>query len=228
MKTLRNFSKKAITLLAFSGLLLFTASAQNHNMPAAENNAAVAKAKATYNESTLQLRTAMRFLWSQHMEWTYAAVTSFFTTTRNYDATAARLLQNQEDIGNAIKPFYGEEAGNALTKLLKDHIFSVVKVMTAAKRGEQENLKEAVAASYKNAQEIGDFLANANKYWPRDFVRDMLKTHIDQTLVYATAIQHDDFASGINSYGEAEKHMMMLADALSDGIIAAFPQKFTK
>ncbi|MCC7400081.1 MAG: hypothetical protein IT214_01230 [Chitinophagaceae bacterium] len=228
MKTLRNFSKKAITLLAFSGLLLFTANAQNHNMPAVENNAAVAKAKATYNESTLQLRTAMRFLWSQHMEWTYAAVTSFFTTTRNYDATAARLLQNQEDIGNAIKPFYGEEAGNALTKLLKDHIFSVVKVMTAAKRGEQENLKEAVAASYKNAQEIGDFLANANKYWPRDFVRDMLKTHIDQTLVYATAIQHDDFASGINSYGEAEKHMMMLADALSDGIIAAFPQKFTK
>ena len=228
MKTLRNFSKKAITLLAFSGLLLFTANAQNHNMPAVENNAAVAKAKATYNESTLQLRTAMRFLWSQHMEWTYAAVTSFFTTTRNYDATAARRLQNQEDIGNAIKPFYGEEAGNALTKLLKDHIFSVVKVMTAAKRGEQENLKEAVAASYKNAQEIGDFLANANKYWPRDFVRDMLKTHIDQTLVYATAIQHDDFASGINSYGEAEKHMMMLADALSDGIIAAFPQKFTK
>lgn len=228
MKTLRNFPKKAITLLAFSGLLLFTANAQNHNMPADENNAAVAKAKATYNESTLQLRTAMRFLWSQHMEWTYAAVTSFFTTTRNYDATAARLLQNQEDIGNAIKPFYGEEAGNALTKLLKDHIFSVVKVMTAAKRGEQENLKEAVAASYKNAQEIGDFLANANKYWPRDFVRDMLKTHIDQTLVYATAIQHDDFASGINSYGEAEKHMMMLADALSDGIIAAFPQKFTK
>ena len=105
---------------------------------------------------------------------------------------------------------------------------SVVEVLTASKRGDQDKLKVAISKSYNNAQEIGDFLANANKYWPRDFVRDMLKTHIDQTLVYATAIQHDDFASGINSYGEAEAHMMMLADALSNGIVAAFPDKFKK
>ncbi len=212
-------------LLACMSLLPSMTFSQMHSD---SNNNAVSKAENTFNSSTLKLRTDMRFLWSQHMEWTYAAVTAFYTTSRNYDATAARLLQNQVDIGNAIKPYYSEEAGNALTKLLKEHILSVVEVMTEAKHGDQDKLNVAIGESYKNAQEIGDFLASANKYWPKDFVRDMLKTHIDQTLVYATAIQHDDFASGINSYGEAELHMMILADALSNGIIEAFPDKFEK
>ncbi|HQW56724.1 MAG TPA: hypothetical protein PK076_11385 [Saprospiraceae bacterium] len=222
---LKNFTKKALLLVACMSLFSTMAISQ---MPSHSANSAVSQAENTYNASTLKLRTDMRFLWSQHMEWTYAAVTAFLTTTRNYDATAARLLHNQEDIGNSIKPYYGEAAGTALTKLLKEHIMSVVEVLTASKRGDQDKLKVAISKSYNNAQEIGDFLANANKYWPRDFVRDMLKTHIDQTLVYATAIQHDDFASGINSYGEAEAHMMMLADALSNGIVAAFPDKFKK
>lgn len=221
----KKLNLKTFIIVAIMGLFSSGMFSQTHSQIAKN---AVSKAETTYNANTLKLRTDMRFLWSQHMEWTYAAVTSFYTTTRNYDATAARLLENQEDIGNAIKPYYGEAAGAALTKLLKEHIVSVVEVMTAAKRGEQETLRTAVGKSYNNAQEIGDFLANANPYWPRDFVRDMLKTHIDQTLVYATAIQHYDFASGINSYGEAEHHMMMLADALSTGIIAAFPDKFKK
>lgn len=33
------------------------------------------------------------------------------------DQTSERLLDNQEDIGNAVKPYYGEKAGDQLTKL---------------------------------------------------------------------------------------------------------------
>ena len=57
----------------------------------------------------------MRKLWEDHVTWTRLAIISLESGSPDTNATVARLLRNQTDIGNAIKPFYGNAAGNTLT-----------------------------------------------------------------------------------------------------------------
>src|SRR5437867_2470456 len=77
-----------------------------------------------WTEKEVALRTTMRELWMDHVVWTreYIVATLFNLPADYKKTTADRLFKNQEDIGNAIIPYYGRQAGTQLTKLLKDHI----------------------------------------------------------------------------------------------------------
>lgn len=172
------------------------------------------------------LHRAMRVLWEQHMEWTYATVAAFAAGTPGLTPTVERLLQNQSDIGDAIKPYYGKRAGAALTELLRTHITDAVPVLTAAEAGDQAGLAAAIRVWKANAREIADFLAAANPSWGKREMRAMMATHIDQTVAYAAAQLQGDYARSIRIYGRAERHMLEMADMLARGIIAQFPGRF--
>lgn len=172
------------------------------------------------------LNANMRKLWSDHMQWTYSTVDAFFNNPDGLNGPLNRLLQNQKDIGAAIIPYYGEDAGGQLTKLLTNHITGAVPVLTAAKEGNNEALTTALNDWYKNAQDIADFLANANPNWKKEDMRHMMKTHIDQTTEYAVDLLQKDYSKAIKVFDEANEHMLMMADDLSEGIAKQFPEKF--
>lgn len=169
----------------------------------------------------------MRMLWEDHVTWTRLAIVTFADGSDSFDATAARLLRNQDDLGDAIEPFYGDAAGDQLTALLRDHILIAVQLLQAAKAGDQQAFEEANADWYDNADEIADFLASANpRHWPRDTMRAAMKGHLDQTLAEASHELSGQYAASVAAYDEIHHHILAMADLLSDGIIRSFPNRF--
>src|SRR3982750_2456539 len=94
------------------------------------------------------------------------------------DAAAARLLRNQDDIGSAIVPYYGEAAGKQLTDLLKQHIMIAVELVADATGGDDPKFAKDDARWSANATEIARFLASANPHWPEKDVADLLALHL--------------------------------------------------
>jgi hypothetical protein len=136
-------------------------------------------------------------------------------------------LQNQVDIGNAIKPFYGKKAGAKLTSLLKQHILGAVDLMAAAKRGDQAAVGKASSAWDANGRQIADFLHAANpKAWPTKEMRSMMQVHLDQTLKEAVDRLGGKHAAEVRDYDAIHEHILEMADMLSAGIMKQFPARF--
>src|SRR5437868_4715438 len=119
----------------------------------------LAPTPTTAATSALEFRNAMRKLWEDHITWTRLFIVSAAADLPDKDATTQRLLQNQVDIGNAIRPYYGDAAGDKLTALLKDHILGAAELVMAAKAGDNAAIQTASDKWYANANEIAAFLS---------------------------------------------------------------------
>src|SRR5215472_8858861 len=88
------------------------------------------------------LKTSMRKLWEDHITWTRNVILCIMDGLPGTDQAVTRLLSNQDDIGNAIKPFYGDAAGAQLTNLLRVHITTAADLLKAAKSGNDAAFQE--------------------------------------------------------------------------------------
>jgi hypothetical protein len=169
----------------------------------------------------------MRQLWEDHIVWTRMAIIGIVDDRPDQPLAVERLLRNQDDIGDAIKPFYGEAAGDALTALLREHITGAADLLVAAKTG--VGFEAAQEAWYANGAEIGAFLADANPgHWDRAEMQAMMADHLDLTLAEAVARLQGDYAADVAAYDEIHVQILHMADMLSDGILAQFPGQYSR
>ena len=173
------------------------------------------------------LNASMRVLWSNHAEWTRNVIINIVDGAPGTTEAVNRLLQNQVDIGNAVKPYYGDAGGTALTALLTHHITLAADLLTAAKNGNTVAQDAASVSWYANGDSIAVFLNTANPdHFPLSEWKTMMKNHLDLTLEEATARLSNNYTGDVVAYDKVYTELMMMADMLSEGIALQFPNKF--
>ena len=218
---------KSVTHCALAALLLTSVGALCVTVPTAQAGPGTEK-HATASMAATDLKSAMRQLWEEHITYTRNYIISDLAGLPDKDSVAKRLLRNQDDIGNAIKPYYGQAAGAKLSALLRDHIMVATEVVAAAKSGDKAKLAAAQGKWSANGKQIAAFLSAANPNWPKATLESMLQKHLDLTTGEVVGRLTGNFDADIRSYDAGHVHMMMFSDALANGIVKQFPDKFRK
>ena len=178
------------------------------------------------SDAACQLKTTMRKLWEDHVTWTRNVILCLTDDLPGGDQAVKRLLKNQDDIGNAVKTFYGEAGGKELTRLLREHITTAADLLKAAKTGNNSAFDAANKKWSANADEISDFLSKANPNWKLNDMKKMMHDHLALTTDEAVARLKKDYAADVKAYDKVHNEILMMADMLTDGIIKQFPGKF--
>ena len=177
------------------------------------------------NEQTY--RNRMRRLWENHGNWTRLFIISTLDDLEYRDPTRNHLLENQHNIGEALEPFYGDEASEEFVALLEEHVQITDEMLHAAKNADAAAFEDTVTHWYANADQVAEFLHEANPdHWPLKETKAILREYLDLTLEMAVARWSGNFEVDVAASDKAQDQAIAIADMLSEGVIKQFPDRF--
>lgn len=201
--------------------------------------------KNIFTEPAIEFRSSMRKLWENNIAFTRNFIVNTVADWNDNEKVMEKLIKNQDDIGNIIKPFYGEEAGKKLSFLLRNHILIAAQVINTNKIQSKSNSRliagmiptsDLIAVNYAgeknmkkwyaNVDEIVSLLNGLNPNWSKSTLTHMLYKQLELTTQEVISRLQRDWNADIAAYDLGHTHMLMFADILSKGIINQFNYKF--
>jgi hypothetical protein len=184
-------------------------------------------APVTSDTAAASLHTTLNNLLSEHVLLA-ASATNAALGGRNdeFEAAAASLDSNSQDIAAAVGSVYGEEAGAAFLDLWRAHIGFFVNYTTGVATGDTAAQEQAVSDLTAYSRDFGDFLSSANPNLPSDVVADLVVEHVLSLKAVVDAQATGDHAAAYSAIREARSHMDMIAAPLSGAIAQQFADQF--
>ncbi len=178
--------------------------------------------------AVIEARLAQRDLWVEHAFWIRSYVLAGEAgDTAQQSVAEAQVIANAQALAASIVPFYGEEAGDGLLSLLAGHWGAVQRYATATFEGSGPDQASALQQLTANAKEIAEFLSSANPFLPTADVFGLLSMHGEHHVQQIHLIAADRFDDEAVTWASMRKHMLVIADAITQALARQFPDRFT-
>lgn len=176
--------------------------------------------------SAITFKSNMRKLWEEHIFWTRNVIFCLVDDLPGNVQAIKRQLQNQIDLGNAIKPYYGDAAGDQLTELLYTHVNTTTDIIKAAKTRDTSIINDVNKKWFANAEEIITFLHKLNSNWAIGDLRKMLNNQMQLTAESAGERLKKNYDADVIAFDKVQEGVIKMSDTLAEGVIFQFPKKF--
>ncbi len=173
------------------------------------------------------LRVVLNNLEAEHVDLASAATRAGFDGDPSFNAAAASLGKNTDNLSAAVASLYGDEAGAKFKEIWASHIGFFVDYTVAAKAGDKAGMDKAVQNLNGYVEAISAFLSGANPNLPKDAVAQLVTEHVG--LLKEAVDKHGagDYAASYDAQSRARTQITTkIADTLSGAIVKQNPNKF--
>lgn len=177
-------------------------------------------------DPAVELRTNMSHLWEEQVTWTRNIILCLVDDLPGEEQAVNQLAENEIDIGNAIKPYYGNEAGIKLSELLNKHNLIYTEVIKAAKSGNSNLFDDTNKRWYLSAHEISGFFSTVNPDWSLTDMKQMMNKQLELTNDQMQQRIDKNYDADVISFQKVHDEVLKMSFMLTDGIVKQFPEKF--
>ena len=179
------------------------------------------------SKSASDLRTGYNALLAEHVFLAAAATNAALGGRQaEFEAAAAALDGNSQDIATSIGSVYGADAEKAFLPLWRKHIGMAVDYTVGVATKDKAKQDKAVADLIGYTQDFGAFLASANPNLPKDVVAELVKHHVVTLKSVIDPQAAGDQAEAFKALRVAAAHMSMIGDPLAGAIAKQYPAKY--
>ncbi|KYG28249.1 hypothetical protein [Alkalihalobacillus trypoxylicola] len=207
------FRKTILTLIAFLLLTPTFAFAENSNNPT--------------ETPAVELRSALSHLLSEHFVLAFKSMTMHYDQAPGADEAQMALEENAADMKPAIASLYGDEGAEEFDRIFADHNKYTADYAVAVREEDQEAQEEATEMLDMFIEDFSSFLGEATEgNLPKEAAMEVLEIHEQQVEDAFNAYVDGDYETAYMTFREGYMHMFDVSAALTEAIVAQFPDDF--